>query len=75
MTPISLGRIAELRTAQGLSQAELAKRAKIRQATLSAIESGTTRRVDFDVLERLADALGVDPALLLTRTQPKRGKK
>ena len=75
MTPITLGRIAELRAAQGMSQAVLAKRARIRQATLSAIESGKTRRVDFDVLERLADALGVDPALLLTRTKPKgRGK-
>lgn len=71
MTPISLGRIAELRKAKGLSQNELAKRAGIRQATLSAIEAGTTRRVDFAVLERVADALGVDPALLLTRS-PKR---
>lgn len=71
MTPLTL-RVAELRKAKGLSQNQLAKVAGVRQATLSAIESGTTRRVDFDVLERIADALGVDPALLIVRTEARR---
>jgi transcriptional regulator with XRE-family HTH domain len=75
MTPITL-RVAELRKAKGLSQNQLAKLAGVRQATLSAIESGSTRRVDFDVMESIADALGVDPALLIIRTEGKRrGKK
>ena len=66
MTPVHL-RVRELREAKGLSQAELAKSAKVRQATLSAIENGQTKRVDFDVLERLANALGVDPGFLVVK--------
>lgn len=64
MTPITL-RVAELRKAKGMSQAELAELAGIRRATLHAIEKGTTRRIDFDVLEKLANALAVDPAYLI----------
>lgn len=74
MTPIRL-RVAEFRTAKGLSQNQLAKAAGIRQATLSAIESGTTRRVDFDVLERIAEALGVDPGFLLVRIESQRRRR
>lgn len=39
--------------------------AGIRQAALSAIESGATTRIDLDVLDRLAMALAVDPAMLI----------
>lgn len=73
MTPLTL-RIKELREAKALSQSELARRAGVRQATLSAIEAGKTRRVDFDVMERLAEALGVDPGFLIVRTARKRSK-
>ena len=66
MTPVHL-RVRELREAKGLSQVELARKAEVRQATLSAIEKGQTRRVDFDVLERLARALGVDPGFLVVK--------
>lgn len=71
MSPLYL-RVRELRTAKGLSQAQLAERAKIRIATISEIENQKTRRVDFDVLERLAEALDVDPSFLLTRTSARR---
>ncbi len=60
-------RIRELREARGWSQVELADRAGVRQATISAIERRTTRSVDFAVLEQLADALGVDPGFLIVR--------
>ena len=66
MTPLTL-RIKELREARGWSQAELARRAKVRQATLSAIENQLTTGVDFAVLDRLARALEVDPGFLLVR--------
>lgn len=69
--PVTI-RVRELRKAKGLTQAELARRANVRPSTLVDMEKGRTTRVDLDVLERLADALGVDPALLITRT---RGKK
>lgn len=67
MTPLHL-RVQELREAKGLSQSQLATTAKIRRATLIAIEQGKTSGVDFAVLERLAVALGVDPGFLVVRT-------
>lgn len=66
MTPITL-RVKELRVAKGWSQAELADRAEIRRATVSAIEANQTTGVDFDTLERLGKALGCDPAFLIVR--------
>lgn len=51
-----------------MSQAELARRVKVRPATISAMESGKSRGVYFDVLARVAHALGVDPALLIATT-------
>jgi transcriptional regulator with XRE-family HTH domain len=36
--------------------------------TLSQMESGKTRRVDLDLLERLAKALGIPPAKLIVGT-------
>jgi transcriptional regulator with XRE-family HTH domain len=60
-------RVRELREAKGWSQAELARRAGVRQATLSAIENELTTSVDFAVLDRLAKALEVDPGFLLVR--------
>ena len=62
--PIRL-RVKEMREALGLTQAELARRAHVRIATVSAIENGGTRGVDFDTLERLADALELNAALLI----------
>lgn len=73
MTPLRL-RVKELREAKGFSQLELARRAEVRPATVIAIEKGRTTGVDFDVLERLAVALGVDPGFLVVRTAAK-GKK
>ena len=66
MTPIVL-RVRELRTAQGLTQKQLAARAKIRQATVSKLESGRAESIDREVLEKLASALGVDPGDLIVK--------
>jgi transcriptional regulator with XRE-family HTH domain len=66
MTPVGL-RVRELREAKGLTQAELAGKANVRRATLSAIENGQTRGVDFDTLDRLARVLGVEPGFLVVR--------
>jgi transcriptional regulator with XRE-family HTH domain len=59
--------VRELREALGWTQSELGRRAGVRQATISAIENEQTKGVDFDVLERLANALGVDPGFLIVR--------
>ena len=68
MTPISI-RLKELRKARGWSQVELAERAGIRQGTISAIEKGETKGIDFATLEALADVFEVDPAVLLKRVK------
>lgn len=69
MTPISVN-LRRHRERKGLSQAELGKLARVRQATVSALETGKGRRVDLDVLERLAKALGVKATDLLTEAKP-----
>lgn len=69
MTPITL-RIRELREAKGWSQRELSRRSSVRQATISAIENGSA--VGLDTIERLADALDVDAAVLIVHTRAKR---
>ncbi len=63
-------RLRELRRALGLTQAELAVRAGIRRATVSRLENARVTALDLDVLEKLADVLGVEPGFLLTRREP-----
>ncbi len=65
-------RVKQLREAAGLSQTALAEKAKIRRATLFAIEKGENTGVDFDVLEKLAVALGVDAGYLIEHKKGKR---
>lgn len=69
MTPIVLN-LRSLRLAQGLSQVALGRLAKVRQVTVSAYEQDSKRRVDLDILARLAKALGVAPAALLGWQRP-----
>ena len=74
MTPVHL-RVRELREAKGISQAALSRESGVRRATINAIEGGQTTGVDFDVLEKLAKTLGVDPGFLVVRTAAKRKKR
>lgn len=67
-------RVRELREAKAMSQEQLARAAKVRPATLTQIENARTTRVDLRVLERLADALGVDPGFLIERLPARRGR-
>lgn len=73
MSPVRI-RLRELREVAGMSQATLAEKAGVREATISAIENGKTSRIDLDVLDRLADALRTDPAMLIVRVSSK-GKR
>lgn len=66
MTPITL-RIKELREAKGWSQVHLAEKAGVRRATVSAIENNLTSGIDFETLEKLANALGCNPGYLIVR--------
>lgn len=64
MTPIAI-QVKDLREQRGWNQAELCRRSGVRQATLSAIENGQTKGIDFETLEKLAEALDVHPAVLI----------
>ena len=64
MAPVSL-RIAELRRSRGWSQAELARRSGVPQPTISRIEARKTNSIDLANLERLAEALEVNAAVLI----------
>lgn len=70
MTPVS-GNIRRFRLTQGITQSELARRALVTPANLSAIESGR-RDLTVGTLLRIARALDLDPALLFS-TPPQRG--
>jgi len=69
VTPLRLN-LREWRMLRELSQAELAEKAGIRQATVSEIENGLPKSISFDVLDRLARALAVDPGQLFASRKP-----
>jgi DNA-binding Xre family transcriptional regulator len=64
MTPTVLN-LGELRQRAGLSQAELAERAGTTQATISNLGTGKSRRIELDLLGRLAKALNCRPHELI----------
>ena len=55
--------------ARGMTKVELAERAGVRQATVSSLETRPIETIDVGVLERIAAALEIDPALLI-RSEP-----
>jgi transcriptional regulator with XRE-family HTH domain len=57
--------IRKQREASGLTQAELAKKAGVTQAYLSALENGSRKNPSLDLLRKLAKALKTDVAELL----------
>ena len=61
--------IAQQRTRRGWSQAELARRSGVPQATISRIEAAKTAGISFDTLVSLADALEMHPAALIERSE------
>lgn len=67
LAPMSVGsRIKALRIEKGMDQGELARAAKIKQSTLSDLESGRSQRPRGDSLVRLAAVLQVDHDWLMT---------
>ncbi|NLE27004.1 MAG: helix-turn-helix transcriptional regulator [Clostridiaceae bacterium] len=56
---------------QGMSQEQLAEKAKISRSHLSFIEApNIVRPFSLEVLYNIADALGINPADLLNATLP-----
>jgi transcriptional regulator with XRE-family HTH domain len=63
-------RLRELRRSRGFSQAELARRAVVTPSYVARLEAGGAAP-GIDLVDRLAQALGVTPAdLLPTQTPP-----
>ena len=56
-------RVREMRESLGWSQRELARRSGVRHATISEAERG--RSINLTTLEKLADALDTDAAILI----------
>lgn len=60
-------RLAELRGEQKLSLSEVARRAQVSKAYLSQLEHGDSKQPSYDVLARVATALGVSVSTLTGR--------
>ncbi len=54
-------KLKELRVMKGLTQNEVAKKAGVRQATISDLETGKSERITFDLLLALSDILDTPP--------------
>jgi transcriptional regulator with XRE-family HTH domain len=74
MSPISL-RIQQLRESKGWSQSELARQSGVPQTTISRLEAGKIGVVNLAHLEKLADAFGVNAAVLIEHTPGGKGKR
>jgi DNA-binding Xre family transcriptional regulator len=61
--------------AAGLKQTQLARKAGLRQATISELETGASQSVAFETLDKLAKALDVEPGELLEREAEPRRKR
>lgn len=66
--------LRKLRQVRGLSQEELAHRAEIDRTYISALER-SVYAASIDVVDSLAQVLGVEAADLLKRTSPPTDKK
>ena len=58
--------ITKLREGQGLTQRDLAKKAKVTAAYVAMIETGVRKNPSLAILERLAKALNVPVTELLS---------
>jgi transcriptional regulator with XRE-family HTH domain len=66
MSPSKIGTmIRRVRRRVRLSQAALAKKARVSQPYLSQLEAGTYKNPSIEILQRLAKALGVPVTALL----------
>lgn len=65
MSPV-IFRLQEFRLAEGWSQRDLAEKLGVSNRAISEIESGKTRRVDIDLLERAARLFDVPVSALLS---------
>ena len=68
-------RLRELIEAAGLSQSEVARRAKVSFVTVNRMCANATEGVSLKTLDALAAVLGVEPGAIIVREAPKRRGK
>ncbi len=68
-------RVKELLEAAGMNQSELARQSGVSLVTINAIANNRTEQVKLETLDRLAEALGVEPGDLLEREPRARKRK
>lgn len=72
MPALSLGeRIIEARQKQGMTKAELARKASLSSAAIGFLESGSSKSIAGENLFPISDALNVSARWLITGRQPK----
>ena len=64
-------RLHQSRLAQGLTLSEIARRARISKAYLSQLERAESTQPSYEVLGRLAMALGTSPEVLMGGSAPR----
>lgn len=64
-----VNRIGDVARQQGLNIQDLADRAKVAYGTAHGLYTGTSKRVDFEILDRVCRALGVQPGDVLVRIE------
>lgn len=73
LRPILASNLRRLRESMGISQEKLASRAGLHRTYIGAVERAE-RNITLDTLQRVANALGVDPVSLLVLPEGE-GKK
>ncbi len=54
-------RVGELMEEQGISEAEMSRRADVSRNAVRSLMRGVNTRIDFDVIEKIAAVLNVSP--------------
>ncbi|MDI3524627.1 MAG: hypothetical protein PWQ27_1794 [Kosmotoga sp.] len=69
---VKMMKLKEIRIKRGMTQEELAEKAKISRATLSKIENGKVKLTDFFLADTIAAILGVPVEVLVPEFLEKR---
>ena len=65
--------IIELRLKSGMTQKELAQKAKTSQPAIARLESGSYRNVTMDFLRKIGDVYGMEPRIVFKKSPRWRG--
>jgi putative transcriptional regulator len=66
-------RLGRLMKDRGISEAGLSKQAGVARNTVRSLARNANTRVDFEVIEKIAAAMGVRPLELFEETETPRG--